>query len=67
MTPQQWAAIELQTVEFFRQVICCHTDNQHLFATVLCDVIRTNSSFSRGTAAIWQCVVGVFVCVCMCV
>ncbi len=50
MSNLQRSSIETATVTFFSNVISCHPENQHLFANVLCDVIRgqgpgTNSKY----------------------
>ena len=40
MTAVQRSLIEGATVSFFTSAISCHPQNQHLFANVLCEVIR---------------------------
>ena len=40
MSATQRSLIEGATVSFFTSAISCHPENQHLFANVLCDVIR---------------------------
>lgn len=44
MTAEERAAIETAVITFFNQVISCHSLNQHLFARVLCEVIREQGS-----------------------
>ncbi|GAB1609836.1 baculoviral IAP repeat-containing protein 6-like isoform X2 [Argonauta hians] len=44
MTAEERAAIETVVITFFNQVISCHSQNQHLFAQVLCEVIKEQGS-----------------------
>ncbi|XP_029637353.1 baculoviral IAP repeat-containing protein 6 isoform X1 [Octopus sinensis] len=44
MTAEERAAIETVVITFFNQVISCHSQNQHLFARVLCEVIKEQGS-----------------------
>ena len=41
LSSTQRARLETETINFFKQAIVCHQDNQLRFANVLCDVMRT--------------------------
>ncbi|XP_064603703.1 baculoviral IAP repeat-containing protein 6-like isoform X3 [Liolophura sinensis] len=47
-TVEERAAVETAAVSLFSQVIFCHMANQHLFAKVLCDVIKGQGEVKTG-------------------
>ena len=49
MSSSDRSALESVTVDFFKRVTACHLDNQQLFATVVCDVMRATQSSARGS------------------
>lgn len=48
MTMESRGMIESAAVSFFTQVMSCHVMNQLLFAKVLCEVIKEQSSSSKS-------------------